>query len=122
MKIRIKGNSVRIRLTKSEIDSFGENGYLEEHTEFGNSSLIYALKSGPTEQLSASFSNNKVEVTVPVNMTKEWTTTDIVGYDHNMEIGNGKQLYLLIEKDFKCVDAPAHEDQSDNFDHPTKVC
>ena len=45
MKIRIKGNSVRVRLTRSEVDHFAETGYLEESTEFGNSHFLYALQS-----------------------------------------------------------------------------
>jgi len=39
-----------------------------------------------------------------------------------MDIGDDKHLYLLLEKDFKCIDAPAHEDQSDNFENPHKHC
>jgi len=51
-----------------------------------------------------------------------WAANEVVGYEHNMDIGNGKQLYLLLEKDFKCIDAPPSEDQSDNFENPHKVC
>ncbi len=123
MKIRIKGNSIRIRLTRTEIDNFGSHGYLEEHTEFSNGSFIYALQSRDgIDNLSATLADGKVTVIVPSTITKEWTTTETVGYQHNMDISDGKQLFLLIEKDFKCIDAPAHEDQSDNFEHPTNVC
>jgi hypothetical protein len=123
MKIRIKGNSVRIRLSRPEVDSFGKNGYLEEHTEFGDGTFIYILQSkDDAAHLSAVFIDGGITLTVPSAITEEWTTTDKVGYEHNMDIGDGKQLYLLIEKDFKCVDAPPGEDQSDNYEHPTKVC
>ncbi len=123
MKIRIKGNSIRIRLSRSEVDRFGKDGYLEERTEFGDGTFIYVLQSKDNAgALAATFINGKITVTVPAAITKEWATTEKVGYDHNMDIGDGKQLYLLIEKDFKCVDAPPGEDQSDNYEHPTKVC
>jgi len=123
MKIRIKGNSIRIRLSRPEVDSFGATGHLEEHTEFGDAVLTYVLQnSDDAAHLSASFNAGTITLTVPSAITKEWTTTEKVGYEHNMDIGNGKQLYLLIEKDFKCIDAPPGEDQSDNYEHPTKVC
>lgn len=121
MKIRIKGNSIRIRLSRPEIDDFGRNGYLEERTEFGDSAFVYALKNeANANELSASFASGKIIVTVPGPITKEWTTTEKVGYDNNMDIGSSKKLFLLIEKDFKCLDSA--EDQSDNYDHPVKVC
>ena len=123
MKIRIKGNSIRVRLSRSEVDQFGKDGYLEEHTEFGDSAFTYALQSVPEGKgLSAVFAGGKITMQVPAATTHEWVTTEKVGYDNLMDIGNGKQLFLLLEKDFKCIDAPPHEDQSDNYEHPTMTC
>jgi hypothetical protein len=123
MKLRIRGNSVRVRLSRSEVDQFCKDGYLEETTEFGTGSLIYALKrkDGITD-LSADMSDSKITMFVPTDITKVWAGNEIVGYDNNVDLGGGKQLYLLLEKDFKCIDAPPNEDQSDNFENPHKVC
>lgn len=122
MKIRIKGNSIRIRLTKTEIDNFGKFGHLEEKTEFGNSELIYTLQSKPSgDGLSASFLGNKITVWMPEIIKHEWTTTDRVGFENKMKIGNEKELFLLVEKDFVCLDN-TFEDQSDNFPNPNAVC
>ncbi len=117
MKIRIKGNSLRIRLTKPEVEYFGQNGYLEEKTEFGNNALIYALKNADTQALSASFEGNKITMLLPAEDAKEWVNTNKVGIEGTMPVGNDKSLYLLLEKDFKCLDE-AIEDQSDNYDNP----
>jgi predicted nucleotidyltransferase len=123
MKIRIKGNSIRYRLTKTEIDNFGKNGLLEEETEFLNGpSFHYRLeKKAGIENMEASFFGNRICIFVPENMATEWTTTDIVGYDYKMKIGEGKELFLLIEKDFVCIDH-TFEDQSDNYPNPNKAC
>lgn len=123
MKIRIKGNSIRVRLSRSEVDQFGREGYLEEKTEFGNGAFTYALQSvKDINGLSATFADGKITMQVPAATANEWVTTENVGYDNLMNIGNGKQLFLLLEKDFKCIDAPPHEDQSDNYEHPTMTC
>ena len=123
MKIRIKGNSLRIRLSRTEVDNFGKTGYLEEKTEFGNSTFVYALQNVTDgSALSASFNGTKITMNVPAPITREWTSTDKVGFDSQMDTGHGKQLFLLLEKDFKCVDAPPNEDQSDNYEHPTLTC
>jgi hypothetical protein len=112
MKIRIKGNSLRYRLTKTEVDCICKDGYLEEKTCFGNNELIYALKLYNENDLSAGFENNKITLFMPYAFAKEWIETDRVGYENK-----NQDLYLLIEKDFKCLDDVA-EDQSDNYPNP----
>lgn len=117
MKIRIKGNSIRIRLTRSEVDRFGKDGLIEEHTQFGPSQLAYALKQQPQESMSASFENNTVTVVMPAKWAEEWINTERVGYEYTMPLPNGEELYLLVEKDFVCLDNTT-EDQSDNYPNP----
>ncbi len=123
MKIRIKANSVRLRLTKPDIDNFGQDGYLEEKTEFPASTFTYAIQKlfdGTT--LDASFTDQKLTVFVPHKIQEEWISTDKVGFSHELPLGENKSLFLLIEKDYKCTDGEATEDQSDYFDHPVKTC
>lgn len=123
MKIRIKGNSIRYRLTKTEIANFGKNGYLEERTEFsGGAAFYYCLERRPgINNLQASFLNNRITVFVPESITEEWTTTEVIGYNYKLPLGNEKELFLLIEKDFVCLDHTL-EDQSDNYPNPNKTC
>jgi len=123
MKVRIKGDSVRMRLTKSEVDKFGQEGYLEESTHFGNGTFSYALESRKgIDKLAAELSNNKISLLVPDATREEWVNTDIVGYKNNLDIGEGKTLFLLLEKDFKCIDGEVLEDQSDNYENPLTAC
>ena len=118
MKIRIKGNSIRFRLSKSEVDYFEKEKFLEEKTEFGKNSFAYALKVKENgEELSAEFSDGTITMFIPQQLAKEWTTSEKTGYEGEMEIGGGKKLFLLLEKDYKCLDQVA-EDQSDNYENP----
>jgi len=122
MKIRIKGNSIRYRLTRTEIATLGNQGWLEEKTEFLNGpALLYRLETKQgIDNLEASFSGNRICIFIPAAIAAEWTTTDVVGFNHKMDIGNGKELFLLIEKDFVCLDQ-TFEDQSDNYENPNKA-
>jgi len=123
MKIRIKGNSVRVRLTRSEVDHLGKEGYLEEITEFGNGTFKYALQSKEgINGLEADFKDAVMTMYIPSGIPQQWAANETVGYSNNMDIGAGRQLFLLLEKDFKCIDADVNEDQSDNFEHPAKSC
>ena len=121
MKIRIKGNSIRLRMSKSEVERFGKEGYLQESTHFGNATFSYALKQADIANLGADFQDNTITVLVPTDIASEWVSNDIVGFDHHMDLPNGDKLYLLVEKDFKCLDN-THENQDDNYEHPKGVC
>lgn len=115
MKVRIKGNSIRYRLSMSDVAKFGRDGYIEEVVDFGRSQLTYALQKGPVQNLEAEFVNNKIVVFMPYPWANELAGTDRVSFEQK------SALYLLIEKDFQCLDNVA-EDQSDNYPNPNLVC
>jgi len=122
MKLRIKGNSIRYRLTRTDVSNLAANGYLEEQTNFLDGRFIYALQTdaGITE-LKATYSNNKITMFVPASFVKNWPANDVVGCNAKMPLSESTSLYLLLEKDFVCLDEST-EDQSDNFDNPNKTC
>ena len=122
MKIRIKGNSIRLRLTKTEVDNFAANGFVEEKTEFGDTYFSYRMESSAHHhELAAAYQGNIITVFIPAAIAQNWTSTELVGFENKMDIGNNKQLFLLVEKDFVCLDN-TFEDQSDNFPNPNAVC
>ena len=123
MKLRIKGNTLRLRLTKSEVAAFEENGKYSQDIRFGmgaGQTITYALMASPQEKMGAVFQDNNITVLVPNDLCKEWTSTELVGMDGNMDIGQEEELYLLIEKDFACLKPREGEDESDNYPHPNE--
>jgi len=116
MKIRIKGNSIRYRLTKTDVSTFDRDGYLEETTSFGTQVFKYALQRSPNGVLTSDFDNSCITIYMPLEMAHEWTNTDRVGFE-----STNNQISLLIEKDFVCLDNIT-EDQSDNYPHPAGTC
>ena len=112
MKLRIKSNSVRYRLTRTDVKQLAATGCLEEKVNFGGQVLVYAIKLTDDATLAALFNNNTIILFVPKSMISELENTDRVGFENN----NGA-LHLLVEKDFTCLDNVA-EDQSDNYPNP----
>lgn len=118
MKIRIKGNSVRIRLTKPEVVAFCQKGRYEETTNFGTKTLIYALegKAG-IKELEADFVGDTITLYLPQEELLTWTNNNRVGYANSVDWSDSGALSLLVEKDFTCLDNTI-EDQSDNYPNP----
>ena len=118
MKIRIKGNSIRFRLTQSEVKQLSETGSIMETTEFGSNAFHYQVKLAPsTKNLEASYSHGEIVMMVPKTDGKNWFHNNTVGFEHEMELTKGRKLHLLLEKDFTCLENRA-EDQSDNYPNP----
>lgn len=118
MKIRIKGNSIRFRLTQSEVKSLSEKGEIYDSTNFGNTQFSYGVVlNSTTTNLMASFSNNRIILEMPKPLGISWFENDIITYEHTLETTKGESLYLLLEKDFTCLDNTL-EDQSDNYPNP----
>ena len=80
MKIRIKGNSLRYRLTRSEVEQFAHTGFVEEKINICGNFLHYALKVTEHKQLSAEFLNNRITLFVPELMSDPWVNTDQTGF------------------------------------------
>jgi hypothetical protein len=112
MKIRIKGNSLRFRLTKSDVAQLAEEGHLQEEIDFGSQQLYYAIKAVEDDHLSSIFRENTIILFVPNDVIKELAETDKIGFE-----GKHGSLHLLVEKDFTCLDNVV-EDQSDNYPNP----
>jgi hypothetical protein len=112
MKIRIKGNSLRYRLTRTDVARLAETGYLEENVDFPRAMLTYALQLTDAEEMASEFKENTIRLFMPKFMLTALAGTDKVGFENSA----GK-VYLLVEKDFTCLDNVA-EDQSDNYPNP----
>lgn len=112
MKIRIKGDSLRYRLTKSDVAALTNNGYLQEQTNFADQLLVYALRTTDSDKLSAQYLDHTITLFIPEHMVTELIHTDRVGFEDK-----SGSLHLLIEKDFTCMDN-TEEDQSDNYPNP----
>lgn len=122
MKIRIQGNSVRFRLSRTEVETLCSIGQIEDATSFDMTRFGYAVKADANlEQMKASYSDHQITLLVPESLLKNWPDNQVVGFDANMPVDEEKSLYLLLEKDFKCLDNTS-EDQSDNYENPLKSC
>ena len=122
MKIRIKGNSLRLRLTQTEIQQFGSTGEVSETISFGGiprKELTYSLvKSSEREQIHASYKDDQIKVFIPASMATDWVNTELVGMEEMVNTGYGEELKLLVEKDFQCLKPRVGEDDSDAFPNP----
>jgi hypothetical protein len=130
MKLRIRENTIRLRLTQSEVLAVADRGAVEGSTDFGPATFVYALRADlpPGAPLLASLETHDEQGRTKVIMViraasdvvRAWARSDDeVGFE-----GSVRSLQVLVEKDFACLKprrGGAGEDD-DAFPNPNPTC
>ena len=120
MKLRLRGNSLRLRLTKTEISTLRDEGCWQDATSLGTpegSRLVYRVETAELEKPAVNFTSGTetvITVAMPVAEVLTWANSSQVGISFETPWG----LKVAVEKDFQCLDPLRDEDESDNFDNP----
>jgi hypothetical protein len=124
MKLRLLDDSIRLRLSRSEVVAAGERGIVEARTRFPDGS-VFTVALEPLEKgaASASYARGRMVVKLPASEISAWASDDeAVSLHGELKLPDGGLLRVLVEKDFKCITARGDEDQSDLFVNPQSAC
>src|SRR5579871_3556141 len=99
MKLRIRGNSLRVRLTRTEIADLAETGGIENRVQLGaqpDCALVYRLElSGAIATPETAFQKSQICIRLPLAEALAWARGKAVGIYGEESWG----LKLAIEKD-----------------------
>lgn len=120
MKLRIRDNSVRLRLTRGEVDAVRRDGLVTAHTTFpGGHVFTYRLESSPASvKPEAFYSATEMTVRVPEETVLGWASSEQVSIAGEQAVSDDAALRILVEKDFACLTPRDDEDESDMYPHP----
>jgi hypothetical protein len=117
VKLRIRADTLRLRLTRSEIDRLCEQGRVAQAIHFGpGSALEYAIELADAERVHARYEPSTITIVLPRAAALAWAGGEEVGISAIQPLPEG-ELALLIEKDFHCL-VPRGEQDDDAFPHP----
>jgi hypothetical protein len=121
MKLRIKGNSLRIRVTPSEVKHLLHDGAVREHVQLTanpKDRLTYEVISSLSEPTATvAYRLGNITVSVPEVQLMEWAQSNDVGVYTDVALGDDHVLSVAIEKDFACLDLSDAENE-DTFPNP----
>lgn len=120
MKLRLKDNSIRLRLTRPEVAQLATDGLIESETDFGTQKFRFSiLARKDAAGLSAHLGQNGLSVIVPKNDLPAWAEGEEVGLYGGQATSTGPSLTIAVEKDFRCLDrSHAEDDEKDAYPHP----
>jgi hypothetical protein len=109
LKLRVRDNSIRLRLTQTEVELARTDGLVRGRVSFaGSNSFDYVLESSPAT----------LTVRIPETEIVSWSTSDEVSIAASQALDDGAQLDILVEKDFACLAPREGEDENDMFPNP----
>ena len=120
MKLRIRDNSIRLRLMRGEVETLRKEGLVAGTTVFpAGRTFRYSVESSPANVSStALFSGNEMVVRLPESTVLAWATSEQISIDDEQVLEDGDTLRILVEKDFVCLTGRDDEDESDMYPHP----
>jgi hypothetical protein len=127
MKLRIRGDSIRIRVSQLELREIAERGRVRETIHFADGvGLTYALESDAAARaLRASYAADVISIVLPAATVRWWADSNQVSIEGEQALDSGETLRILVEKDFACLQPRPGEDDADMFPNPdasTKTC
>jgi hypothetical protein len=121
MKLRFRGNSLRLRVNRREVETLANGSAVEERIVFpGDASLAYVLEASAAAP-GCIFEQGVIRVSAPPRDLANWAANDEVGLYFELP-ANGSLLKIAIEKDLECVDGPMDERDPEAFPRVEKVC
>jgi hypothetical protein len=120
MKLRIRDNSVRLRLERGEVDALSRHDRVAATTSFANgAAFAYVVESSQVSTSpEAIFADNSIIVRIPAAAVEAWANSGQVSMQGEQSLEGGETLSILVEKDFACLAPREGEDESDMFPHP----
>ncbi len=122
MKLRIRGNSLRLRVSRTELLQIAEQGSAEDSIRFGPATeWRYGIEVKPSGDVAAQFAANSLRVVLPKTRVDQWLDDREVAIEGQQPIGNGETLRILVEKDYTCLAPRTGEDDADLFANPQQA-
>ena len=117
MKLRIHSGSLRLRLSRTDVNQLQETGICAESLQFGSGSqLIYT--SSQFTVMEAQYLQDHIRILLPLEIARKWAGSEQISLSLDRVVGRGPGL--LIEKDFRCLhtDERKSSDDADSFPNP----
>jgi hypothetical protein len=122
MKVRIAGNTIRFRLRKQDVASLEKHGLVLDLLEFGagqEDRLEFKLETAEALEPQIRYSAGATTILLPRSVVEEFSQTDRVGFNFNIDTGRDRSVYVLVEKDFSCLDG-SDADNEETYVNPNE--
>lgn len=123
MKLRVKDNSIRFRLLRTEVHTLAEEGKIASNTLLSANDpagrLCYSIEHGSQyKMIAAELDGLSIRITAPTDDMVRWAKDNsVIGLYAEQKVYGDEMLHITLEKDFACIDR-SDADNADTFENP----
>ncbi|HVJ85005.1 MAG TPA: hypothetical protein VM452_05125 [Caulifigura sp.] len=128
MKLRIHGQTIRVRIDQHDLEQLLRDGRVTDETRFGDEpdrcfSCLLEIAGPPNSLPGVDYDRGRFVIQLGRDTANDWRNADLVGFKTTREEG-GRMIRLMLEKDFACLDRPVGEEREDAyaFLNPAEHC
>ncbi len=104
MKLRINGNSVRIRLLEEELEILYKNREITERVQFKDGNWFeYGVFIVDEPEIDSTFENFLIRIPIPSKEIELWRSQRDFSFRRSEMISQDMTLNILIEKELGCI-------------------
>jgi hypothetical protein len=123
MKLRVRDNTLRLRLTRSEVEALQQGTPVEARTLVAPGQVFtYRIEVAGTATLAATFSGGVLVVRAPGETVQAWAAGEDEGMSGEQPVAGSEPLKITVEKDFACLKPRDPAEDRDAFPHPRAAC
>jgi hypothetical protein len=102
MQLILKGSTIQLRVSKTEVNRILSGYLLQETLYFGKENTFkYVLTSGDNSTLTAIFEKDTIKVIAPKERLEQWCKNNKdISFDQVINHAEGTSLYICVEKDY----------------------
>ncbi len=125
MKLRIRANTIRLRLGREDLRRLVEQGSVTDVLRFGpgeEMTLSYGVEAASgISGFDCRYRPGEIRVLMADELCRRLNDSDDVGFEGEIGIGEGMTLGLNVEKDFACLKPRDPSEDEGTFPHPDAV-
>lgn len=115
MKLRFRGNTLRLRVNQREARMLAGGLSLREEVLFPNlAKLQYVFEPRASGPVQATFEGGIVRVVAPLTEVRNWARSEAIGLYFEVQ-ADDTVLKVSIEKDLECTDGTPETHEPDAF-------
>jgi hypothetical protein len=120
MKLRINHNSLRLRLSRTDVERLMQTGVVEESTLLGGAiPFAYRLLiDRHSREIRTGRYAHGIQVRLPEDVAFHWSSSDRTGISAVETHPGGRETTVIIEKDFSCLKPRQGDGDEDAFPNP----
>ncbi len=118
MKLRLRGNSIRLRLSQTEVKALANGDEVVDTTGLALGKFLeFGIRPADAKHVEILATPHGFFVLAPKEILSRWAASEDEGFEAKVPFSDSATTQVVVQKDYACL-KPRGEEDHDTFTHP----